>query len=259
VVGLLSRLSRRFAPFAVQITTWETNVRDNLPVDLVAFDMGGTTVRDEGVVPYAFRRALEPLGIRLDEEEIAAVRGADKREAIRRLLRRARGDTPDLDAASRDAYARFVAALREGYAEAPLAEVDGASALFAWLRERGAKVALTTGFDRAIRDLILGRLGWIDGRVDAAVSAEEVAAGRPAPYMLFRAMELTGTRSVRRLATVGDTVVDLEAGVNAGAAFVVGILGGAHDLATLGATWHTHLIEKLDQLRSILGPTVPAI
>ena len=41
-----------------------------LAVDLIAFDMGGTTVRDEGVVPHAFRQALQPLGI--EAEELAA-------------------------------------------------------------------------------------------------------------------------------------------------------------------------------------------
>ena len=37
-------------------------------VDLVAFDMGGTTVRDEGVVPHVFREALQPLGIAVRHE-----------------------------------------------------------------------------------------------------------------------------------------------------------------------------------------------
>lgn len=228
-------------------------MKEGLPVELVAFDMAGTTVRDEGVVPYAFRLAVEPLGLRLSDEDVSAVRGADKREAIARLVRGSLGEREDLEAIVRATYQRFTAALRTAFSDGPLTEVPGASALFAWLRENQVKVALTTGYDRATRDLILRRLNWADGRVDAAVSAEDVARGRPAPYMLFRAMELTGVNRVDRLAVVGDTVVDLEAGVNAGAGFVVGVLGGAHDLGKLGRVRHTHLLSDLTALREMLG------
>lgn len=223
-----------------------------LTVDLVAFDMGGTTVRDEGVVPYALRRALEPLGIRLSDEDVSVVRGASKREAIASLIHAATGERHGIVDVIDAAYQRFIAALHAAYVEGPVTETPGAGETIAWLRESGVKVALTTGFDRTTRDVILRRLGWDDGRVDAAISAEDVPAGRPAPYMLFRAMEQTGVQSVHRLAAVGDTVVDLQAGTNAGARFVVGVLGGAHDLSTLGRTTHTHLIHQLTELSQIL-------
>jgi phosphonatase-like hydrolase len=142
--------------------------------------------------------------------------------------------------------------LRAAYAEGPLSAAPGAEEIFDWLRAGGVRIALTTGFDRGTRDTILHRLGWDDGRLDAVVSADEVPQGRPAPYMLFRAMELTGAQDVRRLAAVGDTVLDLEAGTQAGAGFVVGVLGGAHDLATLGRARHTHLIPALEALRRVL-------
>ncbi|MBI3979494.1 MAG: phosphonatase-like hydrolase [Chloroflexi bacterium] len=225
-----------------------------LPVDLVAFDMAGTTVRDDGVVPYAFRRALEPCGVHPTDEEVAAVRGVGKRDALATLMAgalRGRGGA-EVGAVVTAAYERFATCLRAAYAEGPLAEAPGASEIIDWLRRQGVKVALTTGFDPATRDLIIRRLGWDDGRLDAVVSAEEVALGRPAPYMLFRAMKLTRVRDVRRLAGVGDTAVDLEAATNAGARFAVGVLGGAHDLATLGRARHTHLIADLAGLRAIL-------
>jgi phosphonatase-like hydrolase len=226
--------------------------RSRFLVDLVVLDMGGTTVRDDGVVPYALRRALEPYGIHPSDDEVSAVRGAAKRAALATLLCQAQPDHGDLERETDIAYERFATFLQTAYAEGPIAEVEGASDTFAWLREHGARVALTTGFDRTTRDLILRRLGWDDGRLDAAVSAEDVAAGRPAPYMLFRAMELTGTRDVRRIAAVGDTALDLEAGSNAGAAIVAGVLGGAHDLTALGCARHTHLLTNLSDLRMIL-------
>jgi phosphonatase-like hydrolase len=223
-----------------------------LAVDLVAFDLGGTTVRDEGAVPYALQRALEPLGIRPNDDDVSAVRGMNKRSAIATLIHRVTTDNRGADSAIDLAYERFVAALHAAYLEGPVEAAEGAEALFNWLHERDAKVAITTGFDRSTRELILRRLGWDDGRLDAVVGGDDVTAGRPAPYMLFRAMELTGARSVRRIAAIGDTVADLEAGTNAGASFVVGVLGGAHGLDLLGPARHTHIIHSLYALPPIL-------
>jgi phosphoglycolate phosphatase-like HAD superfamily hydrolase len=56
---------------------------------------------------------------------------------------------------------------------------------------------------------------------------------------------------VRDVAVVGDTVRDLEAGWNAGVAFRVAVLTGAHDRATLRAAPHTHIVESVADVPSI--------
>ena len=53
-------------------------------LELVVMDMAGTTVQDRGEVPAAFRAALASHDVALTDEEIAQVRGASKREVIRR-------------------------------------------------------------------------------------------------------------------------------------------------------------------------------
>ena len=55
---------------------------------LVIFDMAGTTIEDRGQVPAAFEAALASHGLTITADQIGAVRGASKREAIRSLLRR---------------------------------------------------------------------------------------------------------------------------------------------------------------------------
>jgi phosphoglycolate phosphatase-like HAD superfamily hydrolase len=60
-------------------------------------------------------------------------------------------------------------------------------------------------------------LGWQD-KLDAVVCTEDVPQGRPAPYMIFRAMEATGVTNVAQVLTAGDATRDLESGTNAGAA-----------------------------------------
>jgi phosphonoacetaldehyde hydrolase len=53
--------------------------------------------------------------------------------------------------------------------------------------------------------------------VDAVVSASEVPAGRPAPWMIFENMKRLGVYPAAAVVVVDDTAVGVEAGVNAGA------------------------------------------
>jgi phosphoglycolate phosphatase-like HAD superfamily hydrolase len=73
--------------------------------------------------------------------------------------------------------------------------------------------------------------------------------------MIFRAMELTGVTDVARVLVAGDTTRDLQAGSNAGAGAVVGVLTGALDAPALGRTRHTHLLAGVADLPGLLtGP-----
>ena len=52
--------------------------------------------------------------------------------------------------------------------------------------------------------------------LNASVCAEDVANGRPAPWMIFRAMEATQTSPPHSVIKIGDTLPDVVAGVRAG-------------------------------------------
>jgi len=69
--------------------------------------------------------------------------------------------------------------------------------------------------------------------VNAVICGDDVPLGRPAPFLIFRTMEATGVISVDRVMNVGDTVLDLQAGRNAGVGENIGVLSGAHSLAQL--------------------------
>jgi phosphonatase-like hydrolase len=118
------------------------------------------------------------------------------------------------------------------------------------LKADGLGVAVTTGFDREVVEAILAGVTW-GGLLDAWVCGDDVPRGRPAPFMIFRAMERCGVEDVRRVAVVGDTRLDLEAAWNAGAGWRIGVLTGAHDRATLAAAPHTHLCEAVTDLPAL--------
>jgi phosphonatase-like hydrolase len=214
---------------------------------LVVFDLGGTTIRDRGEVPAAFTDALAASGLTIDPGALSAVRGASKRDALARLVAEQR---PALDAAERDAvcaaaYRRFCGVLADRLGGTPDLALPESLPVFERLHRAGIRVAINSGFDRAILGVILGVVRWPAHLIDAVVCADDVPAGRPAPYMIFRSMERTSVCDVRRVAVVGDTRLDLEAGANAGAAYRVGVLTGAHDRATLTRAPHTHLVESV--------------
>jgi phosphonatase-like hydrolase len=201
------------------------------------------------------RRALEHVaGTSFSRDEVNAVMGIPKPVAIAALLEKRLGrhaGRARVDAV----HADFEARMLEHYRSSPVVkEVDGAAGVFRQLRGRGLKVALDTGFGRPITDAVLARLGWtVPGVVDATVTADDVAAGRPKPDMVYRAMRLTGVNDAARVVKVGDTPSDLHEGANAGCGMVVGVTSGSHTAAELRAHPHTILIDSVRDLPETLG------
>jgi phosphonatase-like hydrolase len=217
-------------------------------IALAVFDMAGTTIEDSGQVPEAFTAVMRKHGIEIDDDALRAVRGASKRDAIRHFV--SKHHTSEVEALTDEIFNDFRDYLARLFNAGGVQPMAGAAGIFKWLRERGVKVALNTGFDRLTTDLIIDAVGWRSGVVDAIVCGDDVAQGRPAPYLIFRSMELTGVTSVDRVMCVGDTVLDLQAGRNAGARYVVGVLSGAHKKEQLEKEPHTHLIASVAALSS---------
>lgn len=210
--------------------------------------MAGTTVRDAGQVPQAFTSALAAHDIAVTPQAINSLRGASKRLAILNLV----PESADRAARAEQVYVTFVQHLAQVFA-GTVAPVPGARETIDTLRHRGVRVALNTGFDRETTNLLLDALQWQQGVVDAVVCGDEVALGRPAPYMIFRCMEATGVMDVRKVANAGDTVLDLQAGYNAGVALNIGVLSGAHGRDQMQLQPHTHLLDSIADLPALLA------
>lgn len=240
-----------------------TDSPERIRVDLAVFDIAGTTVEEHGAVYTALRAAVESAGAHaglvLSDTDVERWMGADKRAAIRALLAPAfsGADEPGPDTAVVErVFTDFRDRLDTAYRTRPPAPMPGVVEAFGTLRAHGIKIALTTGFDRSVVGPLLASLGWEGGLLDAVVCADDVPSGRPAPYMIFRAMELTGVTAVSRVLVAGDTVRDLQAGTNAGAAAVIGVLTGHVSATTLGAVPHTHLLASVADIPALVtGPT----
>ena len=217
---------------------------------LVVFDLAGTTVRDDGQVQAAFAAALSGHGINATSEQIARVRGSSKKEAIRSFF----PEGAEHARRAEEAYTSFQAGLRARYENGGVSAIDGAEATFAWLKTRRIRIALNTGFDRTITKLLLDALAWTAAVADAVVCGDDVAHGRPAPDLIFRAMERCGVSNAGAVANVGDTVLDLRAGHRAGVRLNVGVLTGAHGRELMETAPHTHLLDSVSELPALFEP-----
>jgi phosphonatase-like hydrolase len=225
-------------------------------IRLVIFDVAGTIIEDHGEVVSAFAGALDKHRILYTDDELKEWKGSSKQEVIRHFVERQGGETAVLESAVGIVYADFRIALERHYRENGIVPIPGVDQTFARLRERGIKMATTSGFYREISDLVLEKAGWRDVFA-ASISSSDVAMGRPAPYMIFRAMEAASVTSVSEVVNVGDTPLDLQAGRNAGVRGVVGVLTGLHGKERLQQEPHTALLPSVGDLPAWLEEQYP--
>ncbi|QCY48559.1 Phosphonoacetaldehyde hydrolase [Glutamicibacter creatinolyticus] len=222
-------------------------------IELIVCDMAGTTVDEHGDVYRALENAVRETGVEVAADDLQTWMGAEKREAITELIRLGGGEPESREVDK--AFERFRELLLGYYTQNPPTALPGVEQALRELSARGVKVALSTGFSRDVMEVLLGVLGWNVGEgelLDAAVPADEVAAGRPAPYMIHRAMEQTGVQNVARVLAAGDTVNDLLAARNAGV-HAVGVLTGKLQRAELEEQPHDAVLEGVKDLPKYLA------
>jgi phosphonatase-like hydrolase len=225
-----------------------------MTVQLVVFDIAGTTLQDNNNVGAALQVAFAKENLAIAIDTANAVMGYPKPIAISMLLERQFNQklAPN-DAFVQQIHNTFLAEIINFYQTTPvLQEKAGAIAIFDCLRAHGIKVFLDTGFDRLTTDTIINRMQW-RSHLDGSVASDEVVNGRPFPDLIYRSMELSAVTDVSTVAKVGDTPTDLQEGTAAGCGFVVGVTTGATSPQILASYPHTHLIETLMELPAILG------
>jgi phosphonoacetaldehyde hydrolase len=191
----------------------------------VVFDMAGTVVDFGSRAPVAaFVQTFAAVGVALTEAEARGPMGLPKRDHLRALLclpavrqrwRQAHGrDWTEADlTALYDHFLPIQLAVLERHSDL----VPGALDCTDRLRRQGVRIGMTTGYFREaavrVREAA-ARKGFVAERV---VCPEDVPAGRPAPWMVYRLMEALDVFPPSAVVKVGDTVADVAEGLNAGA------------------------------------------
>jgi phosphonoacetaldehyde hydrolase len=228
----------------------------NGPVRAVIFDWAGTTVDYGSRAPVAaFTELFRRRGVPVTEEEARRPMGAHKKEHIRQMLAmesvanrwlHARGAEPspeDVDSL----YGEFIP-LQMEVIKLHADVIPETVQTVQTLRECGIKIGSTTGYTREMMAPLLRASAEGGYLPDSVVCADEVPAGRPAPWMALECAMRLGVYPVFACVKVGDTVADIAEGLNAGM-WSVGITKTGNELglsqAEVDALSGTELANRL--------------
>lgn len=194
------------------------------PLQLVIFDWAGTTIDHGSRAPVAaFAEGFRRKGIDVTLAQARGPMGMGKRDHIRVMT-----EMPPIAAQWQEVHGRPVneADIDEMYDEFVPVLMDvlpdystliaGVVETVAALRDMGCKIGSTTGYFTEAMDLCAvaaARQGYVP---DSTIAATQVSAGRPAPWLIFATMERLGIYPPEAVVNVGDTVPDIESGLNAG-------------------------------------------
>ena len=199
-------------------------MQSKIALQAVILDLAGTIVdygsrapveafvelfRRRGVA-MSFERAREPMGLGKREHIAALLAQPETAAAWRAVHGRAPGPA-DLEAL----YREFVPLQLELLPRASRL-IPGVPETLERLRRAGVRIGVTTGYNRAMMAVVLEEARRQGVSPEAAVCVEDVPAGRPAPWMIFRCMERLSVWPPAAVAAVGDTLPDVAAGCNAG-------------------------------------------
>jgi phosphonatase-like hydrolase len=234
------------------------------PIELVVFDMAGTTVQDRHEVEMCFLEAASHTGLSVTPERVLALQGYSKIYVFELLWKEMIGEKhPDLKAFVNNSYHEFCKILENHYATNNIFPTDGCLEVFEFLKHKGIKIALTTGFYRKVTNIILGKLGWLEGLnnqyvgnentiIQASIASDEVLKGRPEPLMIHKVMSLLNVHDSLRVINIGDTPSDLKSGIRAGCRMSLGVTNGTHTRQQLSVHRNDGLLSKVSDLKQFI-------
>ncbi|MEN6577027.1 MAG: phosphonoacetaldehyde hydrolase [Phycisphaerales bacterium] len=196
----------------------------NATIKAVISDLAGTTVDFGSCAPAgAFVELFARHNIRVTTAEARGPMGIHKRDHIRTML-----DMPsiseqwasvygrawterDLD----DLYEEFIPMTLEALPKYS-SVIPGVVETVEKLHAEGLKIGASTGYNNEMLRIVLEQAAQGGFVPDAAICAADVPKGRPAPWMIFRLMETLDVYPPTSVIKIGDTIADIEDGLNAG-------------------------------------------
>ncbi len=195
----------------------QSTVRTYSGVRAVIFDISGTVLDYGSRGPVAaFVELFARHGVALSPREARGPMGAHKRDHIRSLLNQpeiarrweqGNGSAPSDDDLER-LYTEF-APLQTAVLVKHCDVIPGVPGIVAALRERGIRIANTTGFDSSMMQGLIEQAREGGYTSDLWVCPDIVGEGRPAPWMAFYAARKFGIYPMSTFVKVGDTPLDI--------------------------------------------------
>lgn len=230
----------------------------------VFFDWAGTIIDYGSCAPAgAFIAAFREHGVLVTQSEAREPMGRAKWDHVAALLAMPTVAARWQDAHGRTATSADIDAIYASFQplqQAVLADhaelIPGFLDTVAFLRQQGIRIGTSTGYSR-IQTAVLLQAAKEQGFVpDAAVCAEDVPAGRPAPWMLLENARQLQIYPGSAIITVDDTPVGIEAGRNADT-WTVGVTRSGNELgltiSEVAALPPAELTRRLEHARQRLS------
>jgi phosphonoacetaldehyde hydrolase len=195
-------------------------------VRAVIFDVSGTVLDYGSRGPVvAFVELFARHKVIVSEAEARRPMGAHKKDHLWAMLTdpaicvrwtKANGRQPTRELLD-ELYREFPAMMKQAVENPPVCDlIPGVVEVTRELRRRGIPFANTTGFDAGMMDNLKKSAIAAGYSPDLWVTPDLVGQGRPFPWMAFYAARHLGVYPMSSFIKVGDTIVDVEEGHNAG-------------------------------------------
>ena len=189
----------------------------------MTFDWAGTIVDFGSCAPArAFQNLFSSRGISIESKVVRGPMGTNKRDHLIEILNDPAVDQAWLSIHGRPWKMSDVDELYDAFIKVQIQTIEETSVLVpglleavAQLRQKGVKIAGTTGYFREAAQSVRSRAAESGFLTDFNVCADDVPEGRPAPWMIYRAMENLNVYPSCEVVNVGDTVADIKAGLAA--------------------------------------------
>lgn len=190
----------------------------------IMLDWAGTTVDHGSIAPVAALQTLfQGHGIALSTEDARRDMGLLKRDHIKSILGMPHIRAQWTAIEGREPGEAEFYSLFDEFGPLQMKIITEYSKLIGGVAEvvrdwqsRGIRIGSTTGYTRPMLAPVLAQAAEQGYRPDASVCPDEVRSARPAPWMLMRNAELLEVYPPHACVKIGDTVVDIEEGRNAG-------------------------------------------
>lgn len=218
-------------------------------IHLAIFDMAGTVVNEDNVVYKTLQKAINKKGYDLTLAFVLEHgAGKEKHQAIKDILKAI--DVDPSSEPSEPIFEDFKHLLDQAYETLHVSSFNGVEETLAHLRSSSIKIALNTGYNSKIANLLLQKMNWVKGtHYDVLITADDVSKGRPHPAMIERAMELLQVNNASKVLKAGDSIIDIQEGKNAGCGVTIGVTTGAHTAEQLQSADPTYVLSSLTELR----------
>jgi phosphonoacetaldehyde hydrolase len=193
-------------------------------VRAVILDWAGTAIDYGCVGPTAvFLEAFARFDIVATAAQARRFMGLEKKDHIRAML-----GLPELAAQWRGLHGRepseedvsLVYAATEPLMIKAVADhcglIDGLLEFVAAMRGQGIKIGSSTGYTARMMEVVVPRAAAQGYSPDAVVCSSDVPAGRPHPYMCYENALRLQVYPLAAMVKIGDTLSDIEEGLNAG-------------------------------------------